>query len=188
MFVRKRDMIIVIFGKNWWKYFVNIRSLLCRIRCCSFAVLTRHTQQCKLGTFLSSGCFVTIVILASDNVFTKRKNYHPLQEYSSFQARPSFCILTYNLLSSFEPGGCESCAAFPAKTEAPHNFNTRALYRHSMSIRCRVNRSKKSAVKTSNCANRPPSGKIWQLLVKPIAETPPKPPILQKEHKFYEIL
>ena len=41
----------------------------------------------KLGTFLLGGCFHGKELLAFDNVFTTRKNYHPLQECSSFQAR-----------------------------------------------------------------------------------------------------
>ena len=38
-----------------------------------------------------------------------------------------FCILMYNLLSSFKPGSCESCAGFPPKTETPDNVTTRAI-------------------------------------------------------------
>ena len=120
-------------------YFL-VKVLLVNLYLIDHALKSSRSGNSELGTFLLSGCFHGKELLAFDNVFASRKNYHPLQEYSSFQARPSIFTLTYNLLSSSKPSSHESCAAFPAQTEMPDNVNTRVCHRHSITVRCRVNK------------------------------------------------
>ena len=132
----------------------------------------------KLGTFLSSGCFLwQRVILAFDNVSLREKLPPTPGVFLVLGETQYFCKKT-NVAHERT-----TCYRLPCRVPVkvarhlPPKRKRRIASRYMYVIvnqQMYVARPNTSCINLKNCANQPPSGKFWQLLVKPTADTPPR--------------